>query len=86
MRVVYDFGALGVGLLTWFAIRTARSLKRIRKRSPNSVPALAALYAAVAVLIMMTTDNPLDYAFVMIPLGALIGLGLGSGRTAARVE
>jgi len=85
LRVVYDFGAVGIGLLTWFAIRTARSLKRIRKRSPNSVPALAALYAAVAVLIMMTTDNPLDYAFVMIPLGALIGLGLASGRPAARV-
>jgi hypothetical protein len=27
---------------------------------------------------MMVTDNPLDYPFVMIPLVALIGLGLGA--------
>jgi len=78
LRILYDFGAVGVGLLVWFSIRSARLLRRIRKRSLYSVPALAALNAVVGVLIVMVTDNPLDYAFVMIPLGALVGLGLGS--------
>jgi hypothetical protein len=84
LRVLYDFGVIGVGLLAWFSIRSARLLRRVRKRSICPVPALAALYAALGVLIVMATDNPLDYAFVMIPLGAMIGLGLGSQQRAPR--
>lgn len=80
LRVLYDFGFVGLGLLVWFGVRTARLLRYIRKRAPDTVPALAALNAGAAVLIVMVTDNPLDYPVVMIPLGALIGLGLGSAR------
>jgi O-antigen ligase len=78
LLVFYDFGVLGLVLLTWFSMRSVRLLRRARKRSRGLIPAVAALNAGLAVLIVMTTDNPLDYPFIMIPLGALIGLGLGA--------
>lgn len=78
LLVLYDFGVVGLVLLAWFSIRSARLLRQARDRSRALVPAVAALNAGLAVLIMMATDNPLDYPFVMIPLGALIGLGLGT--------
>ena len=58
--------------------RSARLLRQASKRSREFLPAVAALNAGLAVLIVMATDNPLDYPVVMIPLGALIGLGLGN--------
>ena len=85
LRILYDFGVVGLVLLVWFAVRSARLLRRASKLSHGSLPALAALNAGLAILIMMTTDNPLDYPFVMIPLGALIGLGLGVRRSRRRV-
>lgn len=78
LLLLYDFGLVGFVLLAWFSLRSARQLLWVRKRSPASIAPLAALNAGFAVLIVMATDNPLDYPFVMIPLGALVGLGLGS--------
>jgi O-antigen ligase len=84
LRLLYDFGVVGIGLWAWFVIRTARQLRQVRKNSPRSIPALAALNAAAGILIVMATDNPLDYPFVMISLGALLGLGLGVSSARAR--
>jgi O-antigen ligase len=84
LRIVYDFGLVGLGLLGWFVVRTTRLLRRARRRARDAIPPLAALYAGVAVLLVMATDNPLDYPFVMIPLGALLGLGLGVTVTEPR--
>jgi O-antigen ligase len=84
LRILYDFGVLGFALLAWFVFRCFKLLRRATRRPGGSVPALAALYAGLAIMIMMATDNPLDYSFVMIPLGALIGLGLGSARSRRR--
>lgn len=81
LLVLYDFGVVGLVLLAWFALRTARMLRYARKRSSGLITAVAALNAGLAILIMMVTDNPLDYPFVMIPLGALVGLGLGAMGT-----
>jgi len=80
LLVLYDFGVIGLGLLAWFSIRSARLLRHATKKPRDWIPAVAALNAGIAVLIIMVTDNPLDYPFVMIPLGALIGLGLSSMR------
>jgi O-antigen ligase len=86
LRILYDFGLIGLVLLAWSAIRTRRLLRQARKTTHGLIPAVAALNAGLAVLIMMVTDNPLDYPVVMIPLGALIGLGLGTiGRTSQPV-
>jgi hypothetical protein len=38
----------------------------------------------IAVSGAMATDNPVDYSFVMMPMGVLIGCSLGAGRAAAR--
>jgi hypothetical protein len=78
LRVFYDFGLIGIALLAWFAARATRLLLWTRRRV-GSVASSAALYAGLAVIIVMATDNPLDYSFVMIPLGALIGLAFGNG-------
>ena len=84
LRILYDFGLLGTSMFAWFVFRCARLLRKTTRRSAGSIPACAAQYAGLAVLIMMATDNPLDYSFVMIPLGALIGVALGSTRSAPR--
>jgi O-antigen ligase len=78
LLVLYDFGVIGLVLFAWFSMRSVKLLWRARKSLPGLIPAAAALNAGLAVLIVMTTDNPLDYPMVMIPLGALIGLGLGA--------
>jgi O-antigen ligase len=80
LLILYDFGAIGIAVLAWFTMSSAKLLQQARKRSRGSIAALAALNAGFAVLIVMATDNPLDYPFVMIPLGALIGVGLGTMR------
>lgn len=78
LRLLYDFGIVGLVLFAWFATRITRLLRHVRKRSSDFIPAAAGLNAGLAILILMATDNPLDYAFVMIPLGAMFGLGLGT--------
>jgi O-antigen ligase len=82
LRVLYDFGFIGLLLFGAFVFRTAGLLGRANRRSRGSVPPVAALNAGLAVLIVMATDNPLDYPSVTIPLGVLIGLGLGLGVAA----
>jgi hypothetical protein len=79
LRLIYDFGVVGTALFAWFTLRVARLLKRAMRIGPPSIAPLAARTAGLAILIVMITDNPLDYPFVMIPLGALVGLGLGAG-------
>jgi O-antigen ligase len=84
LRILYDFGVLGLSVFAWFVFRCARLLRRAARTAGGSMSARAAQYGGLAVLIMMATDNPLDYSFVMIPLGALIGIALGSTRPAVR--
>ena len=81
LRLIYDVGIVGIGLFVWSACRVTRLLRRARRSGLPSIAPLAALNAGLAILIVMITDNPLDYPFVMIPLGALIGLGLGAGAS-----
>lgn len=78
LRLVYDFGIVGSLLFGWLVVRTAQGLLHARRKSPRAVAPVAAINAGIAILIVMVTDNPLDYPFVMIPLGALVGIGLGA--------
>jgi O-antigen ligase len=78
LRILYDFGTIGLGLFAWSSMRSAKVLWHARKKTRGLVPMVAALNAGLAVLIMMATDNPLDYPVVLLPLGALIGLGLAA--------
>jgi O-antigen ligase len=84
LRLLYDFGVIGVALWAWFLVRAARSLSRKWSLTRDRA-ALAALHAGSAVLIVLVTDNALDYAFVMLPLSVMLGLGLGAvARTRPR--
>jgi O-antigen ligase len=87
LRFYYDLGV--VGLAMWLAfvgmiiVRISASLRRaILNRSSDYPLHLAALLALAAVSISMLTDNSVDYFFVMIPLGIVIGCSLGVGRVA----
>ena len=84
LRLIYDFGVVGCALFAWGAVRIASGLRRAKSNGVPTLAAGAALTAGLAILIVMITDNPLDYPFVMIPLGALIGVGLGSTVPRAR--
>jgi O-antigen ligase len=81
LRIIYDYGLVGSALVVWFGLCVARLLKRAMRSGSPSIAPLAARTAGLAILIVMITDNPLDYPFVMIPLGALVGLGLGAGAS-----
>jgi O-antigen ligase len=83
LRILEDVGLFGSLLWVWFAVRTARLLLRVRARPDAALPARAALLAGLAVLILMVTDNPMDYSFVLLPLGVLIGLALGARSPSA---
>ncbi len=64
-------------------VRMSASLRRaIRNRSTDYPLHLAPILAIAAVSGSMLTDNSVDYFFVMIPLGIVIGCSLGVGRVA----
>jgi O-antigen ligase len=86
LRLLYDFGVVGCALLAWCAVRITRGLRRAKANGDLTLAARAAGLAGLAMLIVMITDNPLDYPFVMIPLGALIGVALGSAVSRGRVR
>lgn len=82
LRLWHDYGA--VGLLCWLAFLGALSFRLCRyahrlavARHADLPLLLTPLLALVAAAISMTTDNSISYGFVMLPLGILIGCGLG---------
>ena len=83
LRLLYDFGAFGCVTLGLLGLEMSRGLRSRRSGSRPPLASVAARMALGAVLIVMVTDNPLDYPFVMIPLAALVGCGLGA---AAEIE
>jgi len=85
LRFYYDLGVVGLAMWLIFvgAVGTTmyKSLRRcIRTRSTDYPLHLAALLGLAAVSGSMLTDNSVDYFFVMIPLGIVIGCSLGVGR------
>ena len=85
IRYYYDTGALGLALWGCFAIafdtRTIANLRRsIRQNSTDYAFHLAALLGFSGVSFAMTTDNPVVYSYVMMPLGIVMGCSLGAGR------
>ncbi len=91
LRFYYDQGLVGVGLFAWFLAaffgRAFRDLGRsIRFQTGDYRIHLAAMLAFAAVLISMATDNTYVYAFVMVPMGALIGAGVGAGSRLDRQQ
>ncbi|MCS4275677.1 hypothetical protein M2390_000838 [Mycetocola sp. BIGb0189] len=76
LRLYHDYGVIGLALFVW---GFAALLGRVGRRAAHSDNPIhwAALIAMVAVALAATTDNVIIYPFVMLPLGALVGLSLG---------
>ncbi len=77
LRILHDFGIVGLAL---FALGVLILLGQLwqRARRYDEPHHWAALMSLLAVLAIAVTDNPLISQFVMIPVGALIGLSLSS--------
>lgn len=82
LRLYHDYGVIGLALFVW---GFATLLGRVGRRAAHSDSPIhwAALIAMVAVALAATTDNVIIYPFVMLPLGALVGLSLGLPDEAA---
>lgn len=89
LRVWHDLGLPGI---TLFVAALGVWLRTLHAAFRRDAPAAAAGYAGqlelagllmlVAVMIGMTTDNPLVYPFVIAPAATLVGAGLGAAAAA----
>ena len=84
LRILHDYGA--IGLILWLAAYFTL-LKAVwrgwrdslgNQSSPADWSHFAALLALTSVGLGMLTDNVMIYPFVMVPVGLLVGLSLGS--------
>jgi len=83
LRVLHDYGVVGLGLwlLAWFRIlRQLWGQARLSETwgRADAMLQFAAFLAALGTCLMMITDNPMSYIFVMAPLGVLIGAATGA--------
>ena len=85
IRMLFDFGGVGLGLFLLFmlivAVRLFGEVRRLslignagRARLPYFLTPLLGIFGAAAA---MTTDNVMSYAFGLGPLAILIGCALG---------
>lgn len=81
LRILHDYGIVGLALLS---IAMAHIVARIFKAwaadagTERAVVHQSALAAIVVLVLMATTSNITVYIFCMAPIGAIIGLSLGS--------
>jgi O-antigen ligase len=80
LRVIYDYGWVGLALLLWAGARLLRATVGGARRAPSiadAAPHTTAALVIIAVASGMVTDNVLIYDFVTAPAAVLIGLSLG---------
>jgi O-antigen ligase len=82
LRILHDYGPLGLGLLVLgllklLAATGRRWMRASRKGEPEASLHLAALLAVAGFAVAMVTSNVIVYVFFMAPLGALVGSSLG---------
>jgi len=81
LRVFHDYGAVGLFLFLVSLMYLIRACWRNWSGAVDVFEArlgLASLLGLLSAVMMMLTDNTLDYVFVMAPLGVLVGTALGS--------
>jgi O-antigen ligase len=83
LRVLHDYGIVGISLwlLGWIRVlrqlwTQARSGERCRRA--DAPLQFAAFLATLGICLMMITDNPMTYVFAMAPLGVLVGAAVGT--------
>ena len=90
LGLLHDYGLLGAvlwvvgyaGLLirswrAWHRRRTGVGHDQAPESNDERRIHAAAFLSLIGVAIAMITDNPIDYLFVMAPLGVLVGLSMG---------
>jgi O-antigen ligase len=84
LRIWHDLGAIGLSIVLLAFVSWARALHRASRRTAVTDSAdapdleTAGLLMLATLMIVMLTDNPLVYPFVIVPVGILIGAGLGA--------
>lgn len=93
LRVWHDLGLIGIALfiaalVTWLWTLVREWALPVEAAEQHSgMLRLAGLLALMALIIPMITDNAVIYAFVIGPVGLLVGAGLGAGALdEARIE
>jgi O-antigen ligase len=93
LRVWHDLGLIGIvlflaALVIWVWTLVKEWALPVESAEQHSgMLRLAGLLALVALIIPMITDNAVIYAFVIGPVGLLVGAGLGAGvLDEARIE
>lgn len=87
LRVWHDLGAIGLVLFLTAAVSWGRRLfidacAALKHGAPpaRSVLPLAGFLALLGLMLVAFTDNAIIYAFVMAPLGIIVGAGLTARR------
>lgn len=83
LRVLHDYGIVGfalwlIGIGRLILILWKNWNRTAQQRQKSSQIHLAAFLAVVAFSVTMITDNTMAYAFVMFPLGILLGCSFGA--------
>lgn len=92
LRVLHDYGLIGLGLWLLGLLNLLRAIWRARKRADRAGDPVARFHWAVVLSLIvfclsMVTDNSMAYIFMMAPLGILVGLSLGrSGIAVVEAE
>jgi O-antigen ligase len=80
LRILHDFGL--VGLLLWvlaiLCLFYATWMRAWRHDVQRGYFHWAAFLALLALSACMVTDNPIAYIWIMVPVGALVGLSLAT--------
>jgi O-antigen ligase len=87
LRVLHDYGIVGLGLWILGWVRILRQTWAQARFSERSLRAdahlqLAAFLASLGICLMMITDNPMTYVFAMAPLGVFVGAATGTASAA----
>ena len=85
LRVLHDLGMVGFGAWVFQVVLWARAIVRnLRQSKSDELPcytlALSAFLALFGISVIMVTDNPITYSFIMAPLGLLLGGGVMTRR------
>lgn len=75
LRLLHDFGAVGLGLWCWGLITLGVHLWRKSRRTDAPV-VWSGFIAVMGIVLGSVTDNVIIYPFVMVPAGALVGFAL----------
>lgn len=85
LRLLHDFGLIGLGLWILGQLNLLLALFRgwamaDERGDPAAALHLSAILALFSLAMVMATDNPMIYVFVMAPMGVMVGASLGAMR------